>query len=107
MIRTIDSLKKRLDSMIKNVGKENIIIEDGALNLSFHHYEFFPNEKIRIYCKEKLYAEVTNDTLRKPKGENDYYQQFHYCNWQKKYPSILILNEYTFKEWMVKSGCNL
>jgi hypothetical protein len=67
-------------------------------------------EKIIIFCidlttkKERQYMEITDEDLRRPKGEYDYNHWFVHANWKKKYPTILELADYEFKEWMEKCG---
>lgn len=120
MIRSVEQLKKRLDLMIRDYGVENITLEHGAGNYSFSKYFYYPQgydkelnewrntEKMIIFCKtegkEKEYMTITDEDLRRPKGEYDYNHWFIHANWQKKYPTILELAEYEFKEWMEKSG---
>jgi len=122
MIRSVTQLKKRLDLMIRDYGAENITLEHGCCNFQFTKYFYYPygydeelkqwndTEKIIIFCidlttkKERQYMEITDEELRKPKGEYDYNHWFVHANWKKKYPTILELADYEFKEWMEKCG---
>lgn len=122
MIRSVEQLKKRLDLMIRDYGAENITLEHGCCNFQFTKYFYYPygydeelkqwndTEKIIIFCidlttkKERQYMEITDEDLRRPKGEYDYNHWFVHANWQKKYPTILELADYEFKEWMEKCG---
>lgn len=124
MIRSVEQLKKRLDLMIRDYGAENITLEHGCCNLQFTKYFHYPygydeelkqwndTEKIIIFCidlttkKERQYMEITDEDLRKPKGEYDYNHWFVHANWNKKYPTIIELADYEFKEWMEKVGMN-
>ena len=118
MIRKVSALKKRLDIMMKN---SDIILDHGTGSYQFTGYKWFAegyeekgfegkNERIYIYYhdseenKEKLYMMITDEDLRKPKGENDNCRWFIRANWEKEYPNILELKVYEFKEWMEKCG---
>ena len=122
MIRSVQQLKKRLDLMIRNYGAENVTLEHGCCNFQFTKYFYYPygyneelkqwndTEKIIIFCidlttkKERQYMEITDEDLRRPKGEYDYNHWFVHAHWQKKHPTILELADYEFKEWMEKCG---
>lgn len=120
MIRSVEQLKKRLDLMIRDYGAENIILDHGSGSYSFSKYLYYPKgydtelkkwrdeDMLVVFCKieekEQEYLTITNEELRKPKGEYDYCHWFVHASWEKKYPKILNLSEYEFKEWMEKCG---
>ena len=120
MIRQVSALKKRLDIMIRDCDGD-ILLDHGSGSYKFTHYDWYPEgydqedhewkkERIYIYYKdsvedkEKLYMKVTDEELRRPKGEYDYCHWFIHAKWEKKYPNILELSEYEFKEWMENVG---
>lgn len=108
--RKPESIKTRLDLMEKKIGKANIIIDHGVASYSYSRYEYiepsFKNNwtsSISIYVydfdkdnTEILYMTVTENDLRKP-NKDDWYVELVHCSWDKEYPSVLYMREYTAK----------
>ncbi len=115
-IRSIKQVKKRLDLIIKNYGK--VILDEGTINTPLTRYVYIEEgfdpidhqwkpERLYIYGEsfkegktEDLFAYVTNEKLRKPKIFDDDLEEFCTCYYEKEYPTILNVKEYTFKNWM-------
>lgn len=110
-IRTVKGLKRKLLSLEKQYKKEEISIDHGVAVFGYDHFEYieptFENhftESIIIYVKDFdfnnriiEYMTLTDENLRKPNGDKDYYKEFVTCIWEKEFPTILYIREYTYK----------
>ena len=103
--RTPESVMKRINAMKK---KGEVILDHGVGSYEFDHYEYEPpgykngwRSKLDIFYKDfdkaktvRLYMSLTEDNLRKPK-KDDWYIELVSCRWDKKYPTLLEIREYT------------
>lgn len=105
--RTVESVKKRLDLMLKQ-GSE-ILLYHGSGAYRFSRYEHCKpcpesnwKESLYVYYidgvthKESEYMVITDDVLRKP-TEDDFGLWFVDCHWEKEYPSLIYMREYTLR----------
>lgn len=101
--RTPESIKKRLDLMLKN---GEVILDHGCGSYTFDHYDYYEpsatnhfESMLIIYYRDydtkttSEYMRVTERDLRKP-TENDVMDWFVDCYWEKKYPTLLYMREY-------------
>lgn len=105
--RSPKSLKNKLDLLIKKYGIQSITIEHGCACYEFHHYDYIePNfengweESIIIYIKDfwnnnKIteFGRYNEKNLAKIDKGWGYYGQI-YTNWDKRYPTIIEIQEY-------------
>lgn len=103
-LRTPESIKKKIDSMLR---KGEVVLDHGVGAYDFDHYEYeegnYKHESsLKIFYKDfnkktpRLYMIVTENDLRKPK-KNDWYTEFVDCYWEKEYPTLLFMREYTIR----------
>lgn len=107
--RTPESLKKKLDSMIKKYGNE-FTIDHGIANYQFDHYEYYEprwenswTSCIIIYVKDFWhkdevveYGRYTEADLCKPTKYDlawGYFEKYR-AVWEKEFPTILEIREY-------------
>lgn len=108
IFRKPESIKARLDIMEKKIGKEKMCIDHGVVNYAYSRYEYEEPccknnwvSKIYIYVydfdrnkTEILDMILTEKNLRKP-TKDDWYVELMHCSWDKRYPSLLEIREYT------------
>lgn len=105
--RTASSVKKRLDTMMKNYKTSEIIIDHGVANYEFDHYEYtegnYKNnyvDIIEIFVKDfdkdntiVSYMTLSEKNLRKQKAD-DWFADLVWCSWNSDYPTILYMKDY-------------
>ena len=105
--RTPESVKKRLDLMIK---KGEVVLDHGIGSYEFDHYDYYEPDwsnnfesKLVIYYKDfdvnktvREYMTVTKNNLRKP-TEDDIFDWFVDCYWEKEFPTLLYMKEYQIR----------
>lgn len=106
-LRTPESIKKKIDSMLR---KGEVVLDHGVGAYEFDHYEYeegnYDNSytsSLKIFYKDfnkektpRLYMIVTENDLRKPK-KDDWYTEFVDCYWEKEFPTLLYMREYTIR----------
>jgi len=102
-LRTPESLKARLDIMTR---KGKVSIDHGTSAYEFHHYTYTPacikngfQAELDIYVRDfdgrvVYYATATENNMRDPKSDADYYREFLWCEWDKRWPTILEIRDY-------------
>ena len=105
--RTPESVKKRIDTMLK---KGEVVLDHGVASYEFDHYEYeepsYDNHyiaKLHIFYKDfdvnktvKHYMTVTENNLRKP-NKDDWYVELVHCSWDKRWPTLLEMREYLIR----------
>ena len=108
--RTPESVMKRLDAMQKKLKEnEHISIDHGVAVYKFDHYEYeeptFKNNFescLIIYVEDfwthKIieYMRLNESNLRKP-NKDDWFVELVHCSWEKAFPTILNMREYTVR----------
>jgi len=108
--RTPESIKAKLDVMEKQIGADNICLDHGVGAYQYSHYVYtnanYSNKwtsQITIYFVDfdlnktvRPFITVTANDLRKP-NKNDWYVDLVSCYWEKEFPSLLCIKEYTVK----------
>ena len=104
-LRTPESIKKKIDSMLR---KGEVVLDHGVGAYDFDHYEYEEanyehDSSLKIFYKDfdkekttRLYMVVTENNLRKP-TKDDWYAEFVDCYWEKEFPTLLYMREYTIR----------
>lgn len=108
--RKPETLKRKIDSLAKKYGRENIILDHGVGSYRFSRYEYEEaslknnySSTLKLFYEdfndaktERLYMSLTAEDMRKP-TKDDYGREFVFCIWEKEYPRILEIREYTIR----------
>lgn len=105
--RSPESLKRKIDSLVKQYGSERLTLDHGIGNYQYSHYTYedasWKNKyksSITIWYIDfdknktvKPYMTLTEDNMRKP-NKNDWFVELVSCIWEKEYPTLLEIREY-------------
>ena len=106
------SVKRKLDALQKRMKKEDITVDCGVCNYAFDHYEFtksgfrdgkFWDDEIDIYVidfwtnKPILLFTLTEENMRKPRGEEDLFREFNFVHYDTKYPSLFCISNFEYR----------
>jgi len=106
--RTPENIKKKIDMLIRDHKK--ISIDHGIACYEYDHYEYIEGSyknnftpQLDVYVKDFwnngnviLYMTLTADNMRKP-TKNDWFTELVSCTWEKEFPTILNIKEYTVR----------
>lgn len=105
--RKPESLKSKLDTLVKKYGTNKITIEHGCGCYEFHHYDYEESSwknnwesAITVYVidfwngKVIEFGRYTERELSKPTEYDCYNYDKVYTRWDKEFPTIIEINEY-------------